>query len=82
MARKLTKSDNPFKVKRGQVWRRDEEARKNRSFAVSRVFVDSDSDVAYAEVSYPAAGKIKASTQFIKLSRFNRYKKLLIRAAL
>jgi hypothetical protein len=76
MARKLTKSDNPFNVKKGQIWRRNDEARKNRSFTVSRVFVDGDSDVAYAEVNYPTKGKITASTQFIKLSRFNRYKKL------
>jgi hypothetical protein len=76
MARKLTKSDNPFKVKKGQIWRRGEEARKNRNFTVSKVFVDGDSDVAYAEVNYPATEKIKASVQFIRLSRFNRYKKL------
>jgi hypothetical protein len=76
MARKLTKSDNPFNVKRGQAWRRNEDARKHRSFTVSRVFIDGDSDIAYAEVDYPVKEKIKASTQFIKLSRFNRYKKL------
>jgi hypothetical protein len=76
MARKITKSDNPFKVKKGQVWRRKEEARKNRNFTISRVFVDGNSDMAYAEVNYPAIEKIKASTQFIKLDRFNRYKKL------
>jgi hypothetical protein len=76
MVRKLAKSDNPFNVKKGQVWRSDREDRKNRNFTVSRVFVDGGSGIAYAEVNYPTAKKTKASAQFIKLGRFNRYKKI------
>jgi hypothetical protein len=74
MASKITKAQNPFGVKKGQVWYGNDPRRKNRNFTV--IGLNEGEGSAYAEVEYPTTKKVKGSTRYIRLDCFGRYRKV------
>jgi len=64
---KITKAQNPYNVKIGQVWADRDSSRKN-TFVIKRLLIDKDG-LGFALVFRE---KTRAKT-WIRLNRFNKY---------
>jgi hypothetical protein len=74
MANKFKKAENPYAVRKGQIWRSKDPRRKNRKFTVNKVFLFNGEPS--AEVEYPESKKVSGSIRRIRLDRFKKYQKI------
>jgi hypothetical protein len=74
VAKKFTKTQNPYDVRQGQTWYRNDPERKNRKFTILDLFLNNN--IPYAKVEYPKTKKAKGSIRRIQLGCFGRYIKV------